>query len=735
MGIIRYLPLTLQSMTKKKNSTQLLEQEILSVLTEQQGKILNHKQIFSKLELEDLPKRAEDILPILNHLCETGALGKKDTYKFYRLMPKKTVQGVIDITRNGRVFLKTEEFEDDLMVGFSAIRLLPYDVVEATLFRQGKKTPKADIVQLIAHSDRQFTGVLELRGHHWYIQPDNQRFQELFTIQHDDAFKHGKKVVFKIKEFRKDSRLPSATLVEVLGKPGDHHTEMHAILAEFGLPEAFDAEVQEASDSISEIISNSDLKGREDYRKILTFTIDPDTAKDFDDAISYQHLPNGNFEVGVHIADVSHYVKPGSVLDNEAYKRATSVYLVDRVVPMLPFKLSDVVCSLVPHQDRLTCAVIFEISSDFKIVNKRFIKSVIHSDKRFSYEEAQEILNEGKGVFHDELKHLNTFAKYLSAKRFEKGAMSFESTEYKFVLDEQFRPISMKVKLRQDTNKLIEELMLLANRTVAEHIYLGKPRKPFIYRTHDEPSDLRLQELKRFLGKFGYHLEIDNENVFRTSINQISKEVEGKPEQDLVRNMSIRSMAKAVYTPNKPSHFGLAFQHYSHFTSPIRRYPDIIAHRLLFGYQDGHSMEQICQWNMEKLDAACKQSSKMEVIASEAERASIKYKQAEWMESQIGKVFPGVISGLTDFGMFVEIKEYKCEGMIRLNRIEGDHYEYDSYLMAVIGSKYYRQFKMGDEVQVLVANANKISRMIDLELILDSTTTKKPHDRKRRNFR
>ena len=723
-------------MSRKKNSTLQLEQEILRVLTEEQGKILNHKQIFARLSLEDLPKRAEVILPILSHLVESGAVGKKDSYKFFRLMPKKTIQGVIDITKNGRVFLKTDAFEDDLMVGFSAIRLLPYDQVEATLFQQGKKTPKADVVQLIAHSDRQFTGVLEMRGHHWYIQPDNPRFQELFTILHDDAFKHGKKVVFKIKEFRKDSRLPSATLVEVLGKPGDHHTEMHAILAEFGLPEAFDPEVQEASDAVSERITAEDLKGREDYRKILTFTIDPDTAKDFDDAISYQKLPNGNFEVGVHIADVSYYVKPGSVLDIEAYKRATSVYLVDRVVPMLPFKLSDVVCSLVPNQDRLTCAAIFEITPAFQVVNKRFVKSVIHSDKRFSYEEAQDILNAGKGIFHDELKHLNEFAKYLSQKRFEKGAMSFESTEYKFVLDEQFRPVSMKVKLRQDTNKLIEELMLLANRSVAEYIYLGKPRKPFIYRTHDEPSDLRLQELKRFLGKFGYHLQIDNENVFRTSINEISKEVEGKPEQDLIRNMSIRSMAKAVYTPNKPSHFGLAFQHYSHFTSPIRRYPDIIAHRLLFGYLNNESMEQICGWNMEKLDAACKQSSKMEVIASEAERASIKYKQAEWMESQIGKVFTGVISGLTDFGMFVEIKEYKCEGMIRLSRIEGDHYEYDAYLMAVIGSRYYKQYKMGDEVQVLVANANKISRTIDLELITDESTTRKPtHDRKRRHFR
>lgn len=722
-------------MANKKNRTILLEEAILKVLTEEQGKILNLKQIYLKLDVEESPKKAEDILPILEQLVVAGKIGRKDKYKFFRLMPRKTVSGIIDITRNGRVFLKVEGMEDDLQVGFSAIKLLPFDNVEAMVFKQGKKSAKADVVALIAHSDRNFTGVLEQRNHHWYIQPDNQRFQHLFAVKHDESFKHGKKVIFRILDFKKDSHLPSATVVDVLGKPGDHRTEMHAILAEFGLPEAFEPFVQEASDNISEHINAKDLEGREDFRKVTTFTIDPETAKDFDDAISYRKLENGNFEVGVHIADVSHFVQPGTVLDHEAYKRATSVYLVDRVVPMLPFKLSDVVCSLVPEKDRLTCAVVFEVTQEFNVVKRRFVKTVIHSDKRFSYEAAQEILNEGKGIFHDELKHLNEFAKHLSEIRFKKGAMSFESSEYKFVLDEDFKPLSMQLKVRQDTNKMIEELMLLANRSVAEFIYTGKPRKPFVYRTHDEPSDIRLQELKRFLSKFGYHLLIDNENVFRTSINEISKAVEGKPEQDVVRNMSIRSMAKAVYTPNKPSHFGLAFPYYTHFTSPIRRYPDIIVHRLLFGYMQNKTMENICSWTMEQLDAACKQSSKMEVQASEAERASIKYKQAEWMETQVGKVFKGVISGLTDFGMFVEIKDYKCEGMVRLNKIEGDHYEYDSYLMAVIGSRFFKQFKMGDEVMVMVTDANKISRTIDLELVLDLEKKNKSNVRKHRHFR
>ncbi len=722
-------------MGRKKHRTKLLEEDILKVLTEHKGRILNHKQIYSRLALEDMPRRAEDILPVLDQLVQDGQVGKRDAYKFYRILPPVTIEGVVDITRSGRVFLKVEGQEEDYIVTQTHIRLLPFDRVNAVVVKHGKKSDKAEVISLIRHSERQFTGILEQEHHHWYIQPDNNKFQNRFSIKHEDVFKSGRKVVFKIKEYRKDTRFPSAELVELLGKPGEHHTEMHAILAEFGLPEAFEPEIQAASDALSEIITDEDIKGREDYRKVLTFTIDPETAKDFDDAISYLQLDNGNFEVGVHIADVSHYVKPGSILDKEALKRATSVYLVDRVVPMLPFKLSDVICSLVPNQDRLTFAVIFEIDQAFNIVNKRFTKAIIHSDKRFSYEEAQDILNEGKGIFHDQLKHLNTFAKHLSALRFGAGAMSFESTEYRFVLDDQFKPVSMQIKLRQDTNKMIEELMLLANKTVAEFVYNGKPRKPFIYRTHDEPSDIRLQELKRFLAKFGYALQIDNENVFRRSINEVTKAVEGKPEQDLIRNMSIRSMAKAVYTPNKPSHFGLAFQYYTHFTSPIRRYPDVIAHRLLHGYLNGKGMEEICGWNMEKLDAACKQSTQMEIQASEAERASIKYKQAEWMETQVGKVFPGVISGLTDFGMFIEIKEFKTEGMVRLNQIQGDRYEYDSYLMAVIGSRHYRQFKMGDEVQVLVVASDKIRRTIDLELILEDQPRKKEHGRKHRHFR
>jgi ribonuclease R len=704
---------------KKKQRTIELENHLVQILVDNKGKILNHKQIFAKLPADRQTGSPQDILPVLYQLVQEGTIEQRDEYKFFKLQARKKVEGVIDITRGGRIFLKVEGMEDDPVVEHSRINLLPFDRVEAEIVKQGKKTAKAEVVRLIAHAEKPFVGILMSRNKAFFVEADNLKFQKPFQVKFSDQLKPGLKVMFRIAEFRRDQNLPMAEVLEVLGKSGEHGTEMHAILAEFGLPEAFEDNVQSASDAISEKITPEDIQGREDYRQILTFTIDPETAKDFDDAISYRRLDNGNFEVGVHIADVSHYVTPGSVLDQEALNRATSVYLVDRVVPMLPFKLSDVICSLVPQQDRLTFAAIFEVTDKFEIVNTRFSKTIIYSDKRFSYEEAQDILNAGEGLYYQELFHLNTFAKFLSDKRFRNGAMSFESTEYRFVLDDDFKPISMAVKHRQDTNKLIEELMLLANRSVAEFIYNQKPRKPFIYRTHDEPSDQKLQDLKRFVAKFGYTLHIDDMKSFRESINEISREVEGKPEQDVVRNMSIRSMAKAVYTPNKPSHFGLAFNYYTHFTSPIRRYPDIIAHRLLHGYLQGLSMEQICKWDMNQLDAACKQSSKMEVQASEAERASIKYKQAEWMESQIGKQFTGVISGLTDFGMFVEIKEYRCEGMIRLSNIRDDHYEYDSHLMAIIGSRTFKQYKMGDEVEVIVSDSNKIKRTIDLELVTD----------------
>lgn len=695
--------------------------EIETILTDQNGKVLNHKQIFSRLSASLKPTNPENLLPYLTAMVDDAIIHQHDTFKFSIPQTVTFIEGVVDISKSGRVFLIVEGEAEDYIVNDSNVKLLPFDKVMAVKTKKNK----VDIIKRIQHSDKNYVGVLNKKNSYWFVVPDSNKFKHPFDVKFSHHLKVGNKVVFKIIDYPAQSKFPRAEIVEMLGKQGDHHTEMHAILAEYGLPEKFEDEVNSASDLLSATISESEIKKREDFRGVLTFTIDPDTAKDFDDAISYKKLEDGNFEIGVHIADVSHYVKPGDIIDKEAIKRATSVYLVDRVVPMLPFNLSDSICSLVPNEDRLTFSVIFEISPEFNLLKTRFSKTIIHSDKRFSYEEAQEILNNKEGLYHDELAHILSFTQHLTKKRFDNGALNFESTEYKFVLDENFKPLSMAVKQRQATNRLIEELMLLANQSVATFIYTQKPRKPFVYRTHDEPSDLKITELKKFVAKFGYTLQIDNEKILRDSINKLSLAIEGKIEQDVIQSMCIRSMSKASYTPNKPSHYGLAFEYYTHFTSPIRRYPDVIVHRLLFGYLNGQTMAEICHWNMEQLDGACKHCSKMEITASEAERASIKYKQAEWMEQHIGQKFEGVITGLTDFGMFVEIKKFKCEGMVRLNSIIGDHYEYDSAMMAVIGRKYYKQYKMGDTVMVQVLDASKKTRTIDLVLSTDNNKNKK----------
>jgi ribonuclease R len=695
--------------------------EIETILTDQNGKVLNHKQIFSRLSASLKPTNPENLLPYLTAMVDDAIIHQHDTFKFSIPQTVTFIEGVVDISKSGRVFLIVEGEAEDYIVNDSNVKLLPFDKVMAVKTKKNK----VDIIKRIQHSDKNYVGVLNKKNSYWFVVPDSNKFKHPFDVKFSHHLKVGNKVVFKIIDYPAQSKFPRAEIIEILGKQGDHHTEMHAILAEYGLPEKFEDEVNSASDLLSATISESEIKKREDFRGVLTFTIDPDTAKDFDDAISYKKLEDGNFEIGVHIADVSHYVKPGDIIDKEAIKRATSVYLVDRVVPMLPFNLSDSICSLVSNEDRLTFSVIFEISPEFNLLKTRFSKTIIHSDKRFSYEEAQEILDNKEGLYHDELAHILSFTQHLTKKRFDNGALNFESTEYKFVLDENFKPLSMAVKQRQATNRLIEELMLLANQSVATFIYTQKPRKPFVYRTHDEPSDLKITELKKFVAKFGYTLHIDNEKILRDSINKLSLAIEGKIEQDVIQSMCIRSMSKASYTPNKPSHYGLAFEYYTHFTSPIRRYPDVIVHRLLFGYLNGQTMAEICHWNMEQLDGACKHCSKMEITASEAERASIKYKQAEWMEQHIGQKFEGVITGLTDFGMFVEIKKFKCEGMVRLNSIIGDHYEYDSAMMAVIGRKYYKQYKMGDTVMVQVLDASKKTRTIDLVLSTDNNKNKK----------
>ncbi|MBC7426378.1 MAG: ribonuclease R [Bacteroidia bacterium] len=708
-----------------------LKEEILRVLTEAGGKAMNPKQIYAKGEFV-LDLNAKDLLPALEQLASEKLLIQADKGRFMIPMPAHSYTGKIEITRAGAGYLVMDEGEDIFIEQHNTQHAMHNDIVEVVVNKgHGRKQMQGKVVRIISRAKTNFTGIFVQKGNLNFVVPDDKRLSKDIIIPANTikgTVGRDMKVIAEITGWPKGSGNPEGRILQILGAAGENETEMNAIVSEFGFASDFTDAVKAEADTFGTKISADDLKDREDYRKILTFTIDPETAKDFDDALSWRILDNGNYEIGVHIADVSHYVKPNTEIDKEAYVRATSVYLVDRVIPMLPHNLSDNLCSLVPQQDRLTFAVLFEIDADFKVVKYRFAKSVIYSDVRFSYEQAQDIL-EMKSEFpvvkgidtKDVLAKLNEMAKHYQKLRFDHGSIAFESVEYRFVLDEKGKPIGLTTKVRKDTHKLIEEFMLMANKTVAQYVYGNKeqkgPRRPFIYRTHDSPAESKLLDLKNFASKWGYKIQIENDNVVRKSINELSKAIEGKPEQGVLQQMSIRSMAKAIYTTDHPSHFGLAFDYYSHFTSPIRRYPDLIAHRLLFAYINGRTMQEEVGWTESKLIDAAKHCSNMEQKASEAERASIKYKQAEYMQDHVGEVFDAVITGVTDFGIFAEIIENKCEGMIRLNSLKDDQYDFDSVNMQVTGRFSFKKYKLGDTVKVLVKAASALSRTIDLQMV------------------
>ncbi|RYG08447.1 MAG: ribonuclease R, partial [Chitinophagaceae bacterium] len=494
------------------------------------------------------------------------------------------------------------------------------------------------------------------------------------------------------------------------------NTEMNAILAQYGFPLSFPPAVEKEANAIPEEIPETEIAKRKDFRKILTFTIDPADAKDFDDAISYQKLPNGNHEIGVHIADVSHYVLQGTELDKEAYSRATSVYLVDRVIPMLPERLSNGVCSLRPHEDKLCFAAVFELDDHANIQSEWYGKTVIHSDRRFSYEEAQEVIENKEGDYASEILKLNELAYILRDRKFKNGAISFESTEVKFKLDENGKPIGVYVKERKDAHKLIEDYMLLANRKVAEFIATklkGKNKLTFVYRVHDSPNMETLNTFANFASRFGYKINTKSDKEIAKSLNHLMADVEGKKEQNVLTSLAIRSMAKAIYTTKKTSHYGLAFEYYTHFTSPIRRYPDVMVHRLLQDYLAGEKSA-----DAEFYEVASAHSSAMEKRAAEAERASIKYKQAEYLEGNVGNVYPGIITGVTEWGMYVEIEENKCEGMVRLREISDDFYVLDEKNYCIVGQRKKKKYQLGDEVIIKVKKVDLAKRQIDFSLVL-----------------
>lgn len=600
------------------------------------------------------------------------------------------------------------------------------DTVRVKLFsdyRSGRRR-EGRVEEILERGRVELVGEVELWPKYGIVVLDNRRVYDDVYIPEPKLknAQDGDKVLLKITQYPTRSRRMEGEVLEVLGKAGTHETEMHAILAEFGLPYKFPEDVEAESNAISEVIEKDEIKRRRDMREVTTFTIDPADAKDFDDALSVQLLENGHFEIGVHIADVSHYVRPNTALEREAYARATSVYLVDRTVPMLPEKLSNNLCSLRPNEDKLTFSVVFELNENAKIVNEWFGRTVIHSDKRFTYEEAQEVLEatargeEEAGPFAKELTLLNQLAYKLRDERFAKGAVNFETTEVKFRLDENGKPLGLYTKIRKDAHKLIEEFMLLANKRVPEYIYRKSKNKEqpntMVYRIHEEPDMEKLRMFAAFAGRLGYKMKLDDEKVVAKSLNQLMSDLEGKPEQNALEQLAIRTMAKARYSTEDVGHFGLAFRRYSHFTSPIRRYPDMMAHRLLQHYLDGKPSPDRAEY-----EPACKHSSSREQLAANAERASIKYKQVEFMASMDPeRVWDGIITGVTEFGLFVEITETASEGLVRMNDLNDDFYELDKENYRLVGKRTQRFYTFGDTVKVKVKDTNISRRSMDLTL-------------------
>ena len=571
---------------------------------------------------------------------------------------------------------------------------------------------------------REYVGVLEVTWRGGYVVTDHRQLRtDVFVPDHLLAgAQDGQKVVVRLTQWRRYKHYPEGEIIEILGQAGENDTEMHGILAQFGLPYLYPETAEKEAEEIDEGISTLEIMRRKDMREVTTFTIDPADAKDFDDAISIQEITSEEteekeWEVGVHIADVSHYVKPDTLLDKEAYRRGTSVYLVDRVVPMLPERLSNGICSLRPDEDKLCFSVIFRITEKAEVRKYTIKKTVIRSNRRFNYDEAQERIETGEGDFAEELRTLNRLAKVLREKRFADGAVAFEREEPAFRLDENGKPVELYFKQPKEANHLIEEFMLLANRTVAEHIGAQKGKageRVFVYRVHDVPDPDKLQSFGKFVKQFGYKFDISPRKQTAHSLNKLLEEVRGSEEQDIIETLAVKSMAKAVYSTENIGHYGLAFRYYTHFTSPIRRYPDLMVHRLLWQYAKGVKPAA------EDMEERCKHCSEQEQLAASAERASIKYKQVEYMQENIGKVFDGIITGVTDWGVYVELTENKCEGLVPMRVISdfyGDWFYAEEGTFAVEGTQTGKKLSLGDKVRVRIAEANLEKRQLDFALV------------------
>lgn len=721
---------------KKKNKSKKignLSKSIIDILRQDAGKPFNYKQIASKLGVNDASSRNQ-IIKKLAQLAAKKQIEQVDRGKFKIDDTRNYYTGILDMTTKGFGYVMVEELEDDVFIPASNLNTgFNGDEVEIYIYnRRNRKKSEGEVTRVLKRKRTEFVGVLDLQKDFGFVVIGDPKMYTDFFVQRNKIgeAKDGDKVVVEFEEWPKKADSPFGKITKVLGTPGEHHTEIHSILAQYGLPHDFPLEVEEFANNLDTSIQESEIKKRRDMRDVLTFTIDPKDAKDFDDALSFRELENGNMEVGIHIADVSHYVKPGNILDEEAYERATSVYLVDRVVPMLPEILSNNACSLRPNEEKYTFSAVFELDKNAKVKNEWFGRTVTYSDARFAYEEAQHIIKTKKGEIPEDVSikedgaykadepivnaviRLDELAKKMRSVRMRQGAISFDKVEVKFKLDEENEPVGVYFKTSEDANKLIEEFMLLANRKVAEFIGKQKPTKTFVYRCHDEPDDEKLASLEKVVSRFGHKLNLKDRKSITSSLNNLLADVQGKKEQNMVDTLAIRTMSKAYYSTENIGHYGLAFDYYTHFTSPIRRYPDVMVHRLLQYYLDKNSSAK-----EEEYEEKCHHSSDMENLASNAERDSIKYMQVKFMQDHKGQQFLGVISGVTEWGIFVEIEENKCEGMIRLRDMNDDHYEYDEENYAVIGRKTRQVYQLGDEVYVSVKNADLVKRHLDFNLI------------------
>ncbi len=723
-------------MTRKKkrkpsnNKISNLTNTILGILKKERNQSFNYKQIAAKLGVNDASSRNQ-IIKTLHKLHAKEDIEEVDRGKYKAIVSSEYYTGRLDAGARGSGYVICDDFEDDIFIHSNNInKALHGDEVELYVYKRRKRGKlEGEITKIIKRAKSEYVGVIQIHSKYAFVVADsNKMYKDIFVpINKTNKAEDGDKVLVELESWPEKADSPNGKVLKVLGKPGEHNTEIHAILAEYGLPLEFPQEVEEFANKIDTSITKEEIAKRRDMRQDLTFTIDPKDAKDFDDALSYKVLENGLYEIGIHIADVSHYLQEDTILDDEAYERATSVYLVDRVVPMLPEILSNGACSLRPHEEKYTFSAVFQMNDKCEIKNEWFGRTVTYSDARFAYEEAQTIIETktnnipkevsllGKAYKADKsiteaILKMDELAKIMRRKRMNTGAISFDKVEVKFNLDEEANPIGVFFKTSKDANKLIEEFMLLANRKVGE--FIGKQKKTFIYRVHDEPKDEKLAALQNVVGRFGYKLDFKDRKSVSASLNNLLKDVHGKKEQNLVDTLTIRTMSKAEYSTHNIGHYGLAFDYYSHFTSPIRRYPDVMSHRLLQFYLDGGKSA-----NEDVYEDKCNHSSNMENLATKAERDSIKYMQIRFMEDHKNEEFVGVISGVTDWGIYIEIISNKCEGMVSVRDMKDDHYQFDEDYYALIGQNSKIMYQLGDEVVVKVKNTDLVKKHLDFTLL------------------